>query len=106
MDIGGWLPRLMGKKRWHFMAMHLFYFSRDTCTSLLEKSGFKILKVEKHTVYMQISSIGLSLQRYKIGKIVKPILNLPFIRDIMVPLKLSGDMLVFCAKEHKSEEMN
>jgi len=43
MDIGGWLPRLMGKKRWHFMAMHLFYFSRDTCTSLLEKSGFNFI---------------------------------------------------------------
>ena len=106
MDIGGWLPRLMGKKWWHIMAMHLFYFSRATCTSLLEKSGFKILKVERHTVYMQIFSIGLSLQRYKIGKIVKPILNLPFIRDIMVPFKLSGDMLVFCVKKHKSEVMN
>ena len=106
MDIDSWLPRLMGKKYWWFMAMHLFYFSRATCTSLLKKRGFRILKVEKHTVYYQIFSIGLSLQRYKIGKIVKPFSNLPFIRDIMVPFKLSGDMLVFCVKKHKSEVMN
>ncbi len=30
-----------------------------------------------------------------------------FVQGIkMIPLKLSGDMLVFCVKTHKSEEMN
>lgn len=98
-DIDGWLPRLMGKKWWQFMGMHLCYFSKATCKLLLEKKGFKILKITNYTHVFQLFSIGISMSRYSIGKIVKPILSLPFIRDLMIPLKLSGEMLIFALRK-------
>lgn len=97
-DIGGWLPRLLGKKWWNFMGMHLYYFSKETCKGLLEKCGFSVIKIMNYTHYFQLNSLGISMKRYHIGKIVSPILNLPFIKDIIIPLKLSGEMLVFALK--------
>lgn len=97
-DIGGWLPRIMGRQWWNIMGQHLYYFSKATCKMLLERCGFSIAKVMIYPHYLKMSSIGDSMQRYKIGKIFKPVLDLPFIRDVMIPLRLSGEMLVFALK--------
>jgi len=97
-DIGGWLPRLMGKQWWNIMGQHLYYFSKATCKMLLKKHDFNISKVMIYPHYFKVSSIGDSMQRYAVGKIFKPVLDLRFIRDIMIPLRLNGEMLVFALK--------
>ena len=97
-DVGAWLPRILGKNWWRYQGMHTFYFSRATCTSLLEDCGFKVQQVKKHTLHFQMFSLAISLNRYRLGGIIRPILNAPFVRDLMVPLKISGEMLIFASK--------
>ena len=97
-DVDAWLPRILGKKWWWYQGMHLFYFSRSTCESLLNKCGFNVLATDNHCTYFELYSLGVSLRRYWIGQLVHPLLNLPGVRNLMVPLKLSGEMLMFATK--------
>lgn len=98
-DIGGWLPRLLGRQWWNIMGQHLYYFSRKTCADLLGMSGFQVVKVTTYPHYFKFSSIGDSLQRYTVGSLVKPVLNLPLLKNIMIPLYLSGEMMMFATKK-------
>lgn len=98
-DVEAWLPRVLGKKWWWFMGMHLYMFSRRTCSLLLENCGFEIIKAENHTTYFSLSSLSRSLNRYHGGRMLSPVLTLSGIRDIMVPLTLSGEMLLFARRK-------
>jgi SAM-dependent methyltransferase len=97
-DVDSWLPRLLGKRWWWFQGMHTFYFSDKTCTALLRSCGFDVEPVEKHSLYFQVHSLGASLQRYRIGAVLKPMFSVPWVRDIMVKLSLSGEMLIYAIK--------
>lgn len=97
-DIDAWLPRLLGKRWWWFMGMHLLYFSRRTLERLCRRVGFDILGTENHRLYMQVFSLANSLNRYRVGRIVSPVLRLPGLRDVMLPLTLSGEMVMFVRK--------
>jgi 2-polyprenyl-3-methyl-5-hydroxy-6-metoxy-1,4-benzoquinol methylase len=44
IDVGGLLPRVMGPRWPWLMEMHLYYFSRRTMASLLERTGFQVLR--------------------------------------------------------------
>jgi len=81
------------------VGMHLYMFSRQTCSLLLENCGFEIITWEKHTRYFTPSSLFRSLNRYYGGRMLKPVLALPGIRDIMVPLTVSGEMLLFAMRK-------
>ena len=41
---------------------------------------------------------GVSLSRYRVGRLINPRFNLPGVRNAMVPLKLSGEMLMLATK--------
>jgi SAM-dependent methyltransferase len=101
-DVSGWLPRFLGKRWWHIMGMHLYYFSASTLRAMLETVGFTDVVVERHTTYFELSSLGRSLCRYKVGRLLNPVFNISGIRNILIPLTLSGEMLVF-AKRPASE---
>lgn len=98
-DVQAWLPRLLGKKWWWFQGMHLFYFSLQTLSLLLKRTGFDIIGHTNYTVYFQLFSLAKSLNRYAIGRILSPILNHAKVRDRLVGLKLSGEMLVFARRK-------
>lgn len=97
-DVEAWLPRLMGKSWWWYQGMHTFYFSRRTCQALLEKCGFRVEEVKTHTLYFQLFSLSISLNRYSIGKLLGPILKAPLLKNLTLPLKLNGEMLMFATK--------
>ena len=97
-DVEAWLPRLLGKKWWWYQGMHLAYFSRLTLSNLLESIGFDVLKCQNYCSYFQLFSLANSLNRYKFSKFLSPILNFPWFRDIMVPIKLSGEMVLYAVK--------
>ncbi|HVP12325.1 MAG TPA: class I SAM-dependent methyltransferase [Phycisphaerae bacterium] len=97
-DAEAWLSRLLGKKWWWYQGMHLFYFSRRTCQALLQKCGFTTIRVTTHRTYFQLFSLAVSMRRYWIGSVIEPVMKLPGLRDIMVPLQLSGEMLMFAEK--------
>lgn len=97
-DVGAWLARLLGKKWWEYKGMHLFYFSRRTLTRMLGDVGFDVVRCENHRVYFQLFSLAKSLGAYRIGRLVRPLLSLPRIRDIMIPLTLSSQMVLYARK--------
>lgn len=97
-DIDAWLPRLLRKKWWWFQGMHLYYFSRETLTLLLEKCGFSVDIATKHTSYFQLFSLATSIRRYYLGRFICPFLEASPIRNIMIPLRISGEMLLFARK--------
>jgi SAM-dependent methyltransferase len=105
-DISGWLPRLLKKRWWHIMGMHLYYFSASTLENMLETVGFTDVIVERHTTYFELSSLGRSLCRYRVGRVLNPILNMAGIRDIVIPVTLSGEMLVFAKRPANGTALN
>ena len=98
-DVSAWLPRLLGKKWWWFQGMHTFYFSKATCQSLLEKCGFEVVKAKTYTRVFQLSLLGMTFQRYRIGKVIKPVLDIPLLKEVQIPLKVSGEMILFAFKK-------
>lgn len=97
-DADAWLPRILGKRWWWFQGMHTFYFSKRTCRLLLEKCGFEVISTKTYITYFQLFSLAVSLQRYSFGKIIKPIFNISFLKNLMVPLRINGEMLLFAQK--------
>lgn len=97
-DIDAWLPRLLRKSWWWFQGMHLHFFSRATLTRLLNEAGFDVIEVGINTRYFRLFSLSNSLMRYPVGKLLAPFLNLPGLRNLMVPVHLSGEMLLMAGK--------
>jgi SAM-dependent methyltransferase len=94
-DVEAWLPRILGKRWWWFQGMHLFYFSYRTLCMMLKRAGFDVVESANYVVYFQLFSLGKSLKRYALGRLFEPILNLPLLRNRIIGLKLSGEMLTF-----------
>ena len=47
-DIGSWIARALGR-RWPFLSsVHLYYFTRETMRSLLERHGFDVIEIRAH----------------------------------------------------------
>lgn len=97
-DVDAWLPRILGKRWWWYQGMHLYYFSSRTLGMLLERAGFEVLSHANHMVYFQLFSLANSLSRYTIGRLFAPILKSQLLKDKMVGLRLSGELLVFARK--------
>jgi SAM-dependent methyltransferase len=97
-DFSAFLPRILAKKWWWYQGMHTFYFSKETCKEMLAKSGFECVQFSTHTTYFQLFSLAVSLNRYKAGQLISWIFKLSPFRNIMIPLRLSGEMLVFARK--------
>ncbi len=61
-DIGSWISRLMGR-RWVFLlSVHLYYFTRTTIRTLLERNGFSPFLMKPH---FQTLELGYILHRMK-----------------------------------------
>ncbi len=48
-DINSFAARIMGQKWWHFRPGHLSYFSKKSLDFLLQKAGFRIIKMRKYS---------------------------------------------------------
>ncbi len=97
-NVDALLPRIMGKAWWWFQGMHLYYFSEKTCRQLLGNHGMNVLSCGLHTLYFSIASLGISLNRYRLGKMLGFLFKIPGIKDLKIPVKLSGEMLLFAQK--------
>jgi SAM-dependent methyltransferase len=53
-DIGSWLARALGR-RWPFLSsVHLYYFTRETMKSLLERHGFEVIMMRPHVQRLEL----------------------------------------------------
>jgi SAM-dependent methyltransferase len=56
-DIGSWIARALGR-RWPFLSsVHLYYFTRDTMTSLLARHGFDVVDVRAHIQRLELNYV-------------------------------------------------
>lgn len=101
-DVDAWLPRLFGKRWWWYQGMHLHYFSSRTLGLMLGRAGFDVIARANHVVYFQLFSLATSLSRYALGRLLGPVLKSAALKDRMVALKLSGEMLAFSRKRESA----
>lgn len=59
-DAGSRMARLLGRRWWSVLPMHLHYFTRTSMTSLLEQSGFSVEAVRTHA---KAFSLGYYMDR-------------------------------------------
>ena len=85
------------------MGMHLVNYSKTTLIKMLKKCGFRVINEGLHTMYFQFFSLSKSLDRYPIAKPISFLLSLPLIKNIMVPLKLSGELILVAKKSEPTQ---
>lgn len=99
-DIDAWLPRLLRKKWWWYQGMHLHYFSKKNLSRLLGLHGLRTIRTLNMPLYFKVESLSKSLSRYEtLHRLVHPILSLPVINNLMVPMPISGELLLVARKE-------
>lgn len=59
-DMGALITRLMGRRFVFLLAVHLYYFSRDTISKLLDRNGFDTVL---HRAHLQTLEFGYLLHR-------------------------------------------
>jgi 2-polyprenyl-3-methyl-5-hydroxy-6-metoxy-1,4-benzoquinol methylase len=97
-DIQSLAARAMGKGWWHFRPGHLAYFSKKSLLTLLERSGFQVLKWRR---YVWTFSAHYLLSRMVLLKffVKNPRMAL-FWKTIPIKLALRDSFEVYAKKEH------
>ena len=99
-NIGSLFAKIMGKKWWCFIPMHLFYFNKKSIKYLLEQKGFKILKIKIHTRYINFGNSIEWLRRYGIiYKLVKGITNILHLGKLNFKVTFFDDMIIYATKK-------
>lgn len=93
-DRSAWLPKILGKKWWWYQGMHIQYFTKSSLTRLLVENGFEIIGSDQLPIYFSLHSIGQSMNRYKLAKPLVWLFQNSPVKNIVVRLKLSGEMLL------------
>ncbi len=98
-DVDSFWAKILRKNWWWYLGMHLYYFSRDSLKSMLEKLGFNFITVERYTRTFQFFSLADSLKRYRyLSFLIGLILKAPRIKDVSVDFKLAGELMVYASK--------
>ncbi|MBI4805223.1 MAG: class I SAM-dependent methyltransferase [Desulfovibrio sp.] len=94
-DVEALLPKVLKKRWWWYQGMHLHYFSRRTLEMLFNKHGFQVVHAGVMPLYFSLDSLSTSMKRYPLlHRVFAPVLEFPAIRDVLVPMPLSGEMLL------------
>jgi 2-polyprenyl-3-methyl-5-hydroxy-6-metoxy-1,4-benzoquinol methylase len=59
------LPAKIFKRKWWFiLSIHLWYFTPQTITKLLNKAGFKVIKIQPHYQALELGYLTYRLKAY------------------------------------------
>jgi SAM-dependent methyltransferase len=97
-DVGSSVARIMGRRWYWFMGMHLMYFSRSTLSLLLKKLGFAEITYETHKMYFSLGSLAISMRRYKVLSPLVWVLKQRALASRFVALTVPGEMLMVAKK--------
>ena len=92
------LPRLLGKKWWWYQGMHLQFFTNKSLRLLLAQFNFKVVASYTHTTWFSLESLHQSARRYPLARWVLSPLLTPWLRSLIIPVRLSGERLVIARK--------
>lgn len=91
--------RLMGRKWWYVQGQHLQLFSRRSLIKLFKQNGFDQVWIGRYPYVMTMKYIAQSLNRYPfIGRLANLVLNLPFLSERTLTLRLPGEMFAVFRK--------
>lgn len=97
-DIQSLAARVMGKGWWHFRPGHLAYFSKKSLLSLLERTGFRVLKWKRYA--WTFSAHYLLSRKRSLKFLVKNPRIALFWKAIPIKLALQDSYEVYATKEH------
>lgn len=92
------LPRLLGKKWWWYQGMHLQYFTTKSLELLLARFNFKVIASFTHTTWFSLESLHQSARRYRLARWALFPLLAPWLRSLIIPIRISGERLIIARK--------
>ena len=100
LDVDTWAPRVLGTRWPWLMNMHLFYFSRHTLKTLLDKAGFDLVQCKPYVHYASLRHIykgGLRVMPGFLQRVLSLFTSL-VPQKLLVPVAL-GDIKLFIARK-------
>jgi 2-polyprenyl-3-methyl-5-hydroxy-6-metoxy-1,4-benzoquinol methylase len=102
-DVESFFAKACGK-HWHLYnpTQHLSFFSRKTITGLLEKAGFKVLKIEKDGNHFTLAYLTSSLSMYYpfiLTKVLHKLISATFLKNVSICIDLKDIMTVYAVKK-------
>lgn len=100
LDIGSPFARLMGRRWWWLMEMHLYYFARRTITAMLGEAGFETVCISRHTRLVKFPYLVSRLEHYSncLARIGASMGNRLGLTNKVVPVNFGDLMTVFARK--------
>ncbi|MFH0798854.1 MAG: class I SAM-dependent methyltransferase [Pseudomonadota bacterium] len=99
-DAGSLFAKIMGRRWWNLLSMHLLYFNKRSIKYLLENNGFRVLDIGSYSRILNIKH-GLNwLNRYPgLFKIAEFFIALLGIDKLNLPLNFFDSMIVYAEKK-------
>ncbi|MBT7237867.1 class I SAM-dependent methyltransferase [Candidatus Woesearchaeota archaeon] len=63
-DYQSWIAKMLGKKWPFYLSVHIYYFDRRTIKKILNKAGFKVIKIRPHIQHLDLGYILFRARRY------------------------------------------
>ena len=97
--IDNWYPKLLKEKWPWYMDMHLFYFTLDAMTQLLNKAGLELVHHQKYTHIITLEYFFFKLDALGVfgAKFLGDAIGKTSLRNLMIPFSF-GDIQLFICK--------
>jgi SAM-dependent methyltransferase len=92
-DASSWLARLLGRRWWYWQGQHIQYFTQGSLTTLARAAGFAPVAMERYPFAATHATLGNSLRRYPLHRLMSAVLAPVFWMKPVVYLRLPGEML-------------
>lgn len=104
MDIESPLARIMGGRWPWLMEMHLYYFSRRTLAKMLEKAGFRVIRIVTQGRFLRLGYLASRLESYgaRISHLLSGLIGSLGLTRVPVPINLGDLFTVFARKGRNS----
>lgn len=100
MDVDAPVAKLLGHRWPWYMQMHLFYFSRRSLRTLVERAGFEVLEIRRHRRIVRVAYLASRLER-RVGRWYEPLRRIiegSGLGDVLVGVDL-GDIVTLYARK-------
>ena len=100
MDLDSLFARLMGQRWPWLMEMHLYYFTRRTLATLMEKAGFEVLGVKPQGRYLRLGYLAtrIAIFNQPLGRTLGWLFGRLGLREQAIPINL-GDLVTIYARK-------
>ncbi len=97
------VSRILGEKWWHIRNDHIYYFSEETLSSLLEASGFEIVEIKSYGWSFSYDYWASRFQGnlnviYRFLMLLKAIPIFNFVTDRTYTLNFGDSLEIYCRK--------